>query len=267
MMNDLTLPTAIKILHKNKNDTQGNKSAKKQIKREQRLFELLSSVDNANNVIKYYGHTKIQGHFAIVLEFANKGDLNALINNVSNSNPISPTNTRYLITDIANGVSQLHAAGIIHCDLKPENILVIENNLGDLHAKIADLGLSKETKDKRSSCGTLFYIAPETLLKIRQDKQSDVYSTSFVIWETVAAPRRITNVIPSKTSHQFTKHILHGERPPIDDNFPQIIGSWIKRGWTQTPEYRPTAAEMATAFNALTDEDMKQTYENQKKTI
>jgi serine/threonine protein kinase len=61
---------------------------------------------------------------------------------------------------IASGIADIHAAGVIHRDIKPENIRV------DAHGvvKIFDFGLARETglDDKtRSIIGTRGYMAPE----------------------------------------------------------------------------------------------------------
>ena len=44
-----------------------------------------------------------------------------------------------ILTDIACGVSHLHSKGIIHHDLNGGNVL----SSSDLHAKVADLGVSR----------------------------------------------------------------------------------------------------------------------------
>lgn len=264
MLNGHEVPAAIKLLDTSKMTSEEITEAKRQIKMEQRLFELLG---HADNVIKYYGHTQIKGQFAIVMQFANKGDLATVLGNAYGSKALSITNTRYLITDIANGVSQLHAKDIIHCDLKPENILVTEDN-GNLHAKVADLGLSKTKSDMRGVCGTPVYLAPEVLLCNKQGKKSDIYSTALIIWETLAAPERVKDVFTASTLDELETMVVNDAgRPSIYNQFPQKVGMWIERSWSQQAKSRPTAAKLAAKFNALTDEDMKNTFETKMKTI
>jgi eukaryotic-like serine/threonine-protein kinase len=61
---------------------------------------------------------------------------------------------------IATGISEIHAAGVIHRDIKPQNIRRDGNGI----IKIFDFGLARETgKDDKtkSIVGTIGYMAPE----------------------------------------------------------------------------------------------------------
>jgi eukaryotic-like serine/threonine-protein kinase len=61
---------------------------------------------------------------------------------------------------IATGISEIHAAGVIHRDIKPQNIRRDANGI----IKIFDFGLARETgKDDKtkSIAGTVGYMAPE----------------------------------------------------------------------------------------------------------
>lgn len=77
------------------------------------------------------------------------------------------------MSDICNGINQIHKNDYIHRDLKPENILMNITNQGedpeDFVAKIADFGLTAEADtnlfnihDKMGQItGTILYMAPE----------------------------------------------------------------------------------------------------------
>ncbi|KAB5513401.1 kinase-like domain-containing protein [Coniochaeta sp. 2T2.1] len=50
---------------------------------------------------------------------------------------------------------------IIHRDIKPANILVQYRYAGFIDVKFGDFGLSRDTHDPTTFCGTSIYMAPE----------------------------------------------------------------------------------------------------------
>ena len=68
----------------------------------------------------------------------------------------------YYAAQIACGLEDLHAEGIIYRDLKPENCLLDDNG----NIRISDLGLAERVKqDQRvkGRVGTVGYMAPEVV--------------------------------------------------------------------------------------------------------
>jgi serine/threonine protein kinase len=86
--------------------------------------------------------------------------------------------------DIAEGMSFLHASGVLHRDLKSANILVD----GASRPKICDFGLSQEEQSQASMAepsahGTIAWAAPEVLHAKECTKASDVFSFAVVFYE------------------------------------------------------------------------------------
>jgi serine/threonine protein kinase len=50
---------------------------------------------------------------------------------------------------------------IMHRDIKPENILVQCQDVGAIHVKLADFGLTRASRDLTTICGSPRYLAPE----------------------------------------------------------------------------------------------------------
>lgn len=61
--------------------------------------------------------------------------------------------------------------GIVHRDIKPGNILVEHLDTGKIY-KFADFGLSRESRDPTTICGSWPYLAPE-LFKELDRRQAD----------------------------------------------------------------------------------------------
>jgi len=102
---------------------------------------------------------------------------------------------------------------VLHRDLKSQNILLDS----DMHAKVADFGLSKLTSDDISTMttnlGTVQWTAPEILQgEVHYSTAVDIYSYGIVMWEVS------TGRIPysdKKTPVQIAMQVCSGERPPI----------------------------------------------------
>jgi serine/threonine protein kinase len=53
--------------------------------------------------------------------------------------PYSWAETKQILAQIAQGLADAHAAGVVHRDLKPSNVLIDPEGV----AKLADLGIAK----------------------------------------------------------------------------------------------------------------------------
>lgn len=109
--------------------------------------------------------------------------------------------------DVARGVADIHAAGIIHRDIKPANIILKGMPDGSRRAVILDFGLSRRVEGADGAAlmrvgtdesidltaagmaiGTPEFMAPEQLVSARDvSVQSDVYAVGAVLYRLVAA--------------------------------------------------------------------------------
>ena len=173
--NELNQKVAIKIF---------NKSSSESYLKEKEFFEKFK---NFQNVVKVYDYGLIDnrkdpyyGHYYLVMEYAEKGDLVNYIEQQNNNE----TEAKKIIRQILNGYEEINKCGYIHRDLKPENILIMNDNT----LKITDFGFCEKMNSVSSKIvGTDGYMPPEVLMnKNLLPQQIDVFSLGVILFLLVA---------------------------------------------------------------------------------
>ncbi|XP_008067897.2 receptor-interacting serine/threonine-protein kinase 3 [Carlito syrichta] len=174
-----------------------------------------------------------------------------------------------LLQEVVLGMCYLHSQNpvLLHRDLKPSNVLLDS----DLHAKLADFGLStfqggsQSGAGSREPGGTLAYLAPELFSNVNQkaSKASDVYSFGILMWTVLAG--REAEVEKAQTSLVRTAVCEREIRPPTPDlirSAPETPGlkelsELMKCCWLHEPKKRPSFKECQTktceAFSLVED--------------
>src|SRR5439155_18080006 len=94
-----------------------------------------------------------------------------------------------IVLQLAQPLQHAHRRGLIHRDVKPANIILTSDGI----AKLADLGMARETTDKvlaraekGMTIGTPFYIAPEQIRGREDiDSRADIYSLGATLYHMV----------------------------------------------------------------------------------
>ncbi|RIA90275.1 kinase-like domain-containing protein, partial [Glomus cerebriforme] len=120
--------------------------------------------------------------FMMVMKYAENGNLRQTLN--KDFNTMRWKEKLDIISDIAEGLSDIHKEGLTHRDFHSGNILNTFHT-GKTNYNITDLGLCKPANEKHDKkvYGVLPYVAPEVLRGKKYTQESDVYSLGIIIYE------------------------------------------------------------------------------------
>jgi serine/threonine protein kinase len=123
--------------------------------------------------------------------------------------PLSPRRAVELAVQIADGLSEAHAHGVLHTDLRSETVILTQKG----SAKILELGLSRWTRGgairaraatSPDSLGapaisTVAYLSPEQALGSVVDARTDVFSLGVLLYEMLTGRSAFAAATPADT--------------------------------------------------------------------
>ena len=187
----------------------------------------------------------------IVTEWMAGGSLQSLIKK-KQLYDLLPTHQKQLIAlCVVCGVCDLHNENIVHRDIKSDNVLLTSN----LHAKIADFGLSRhDSKRTLTPGGTPHYMAPECWKEDQSGQysvsfSSDVYSVGILLVEIFTGKVPWENLneyqitgLKVNPDHRFDADKVE-ELNELEAKNPQL-GDLVKRCCSSDPSSRPSIFEV-----------------------
>jgi serine/threonine-protein kinase len=127
--------------------------------------------------------------------------------------PLTPDEAVGIAVQVARGLAEAHARGVIHRDIKPSNILLTAQGV----VKIVDFGLASMAESDQltqtgARMGTPAYMSPEQALGEAVDHRSDIWSLGVMVCETITGQQ----VFQSASVPALLFNVVHGDVPALD---------------------------------------------------
>jgi serine/threonine protein kinase/tetratricopeptide (TPR) repeat protein len=168
-----------------------------------------------SNICSVYEIDEAEGYTFISMAYCEGRTLDQ----IAAGGRLAVTKALDIAIQIAEGLVQAHAKGIIHRDVKPANIMVSENNL----VKIMDFGLAKLSGVSKvtrtgTALGTISYMSPEQIRGEIVDGRSDIWSLGVTMYELLAGRHPFQQEYHAATIYS----ILNDEPATIDELNPDV---------------------------------------------
>jgi eukaryotic-like serine/threonine-protein kinase len=194
----------------------------------------------------------------IAMEYLEGEDLDARL---SSKGTLTPVELNKIFSEVARGIGQGHALGVIHRDLKPGNIFLAREGEHEI-TKVIDFGIAKVKVDAAelgknmgtrlgTVLGTPQYMSPEQMRGSGQlDYRTDLWALAIIACECLTGRYPFTG----KSLGDLTVQICT-ERPRAPSSLgpvPSGFDRWFFKATSKKPAQRfGSAEEMADALGAI----------------
>jgi Protein kinase domain len=162
------------------------------------------------NVVPIYAAGEEGGIPFIAMRYVSGSDLGRRL---AREGRLEPATATALISQVANGLDAIHAAGLVHRDVKPANVL-LSGVVGQDHAYITDFGVARNVATESGLTqtgrfvGTLDYVAPEQISGGEVDARADVYALGCLLFKL------LTGEVPYPRDGEAARLYAHLNDPP-----------------------------------------------------
>jgi eukaryotic-like serine/threonine-protein kinase len=170
--------------------------------------------------------------------------------------PLGVAEALDIAAQIADGLSRLHASGVVHRDIKPSNLMVTDGVV-----KILDFGVARLAGEQQLTLpgsltpGTIAYMAPEQAKGEDADERSDVWALGVVLYEMLAGHVPFRGAYP-----EAILYAIRHERVPALRNgrglIPAAVQKLVRKALDKNANNRfQSAREFGDELRRLADAD------------
>jgi serine/threonine-protein kinase len=241
----LNRPVALKLLHTQLTDDDA------------RIHRLLKEAQTASalnhpNIVTVYGVEQSDDRLQLMATEYVEG---RTLRRRMSEGRMSVAEAVAIAVQVGRALVAAHEAGVIHHDIKPENIMVRPDGI----VKVLDFGIAKlaegrslpfpnsgtgTTTEQGIVAGTVYYMSPEQLRRLKTDARTDIWSLGCVLYEMVAGRAPFAG----ETASDVVVEVLDREPPSLAELAPTAtpaLQKIVRQALTKNPQERyQTAREM-----------------------
>ena len=227
----LDRPVAIKRLHGGLGDDAAGAD------RFQREADALARL-NHPNLVRLFDRGEDERGPWLVMELVEGENLR---DRLRRTGPLPPAEAAALCAQVAEGLSEAHAAGIVHRDIKARNVLLGDGGIAKLAdfgvARLVEAGMGEALTRTGSLVGSGDYIAPEAARGEAVGPATDVYSLGIVLYEC------LTGRVPYAADSWVAVAMCHVHEPLPDPRelapaIPEDLVALLRRATAKDPRER-----------------------------
>lgn len=234
------------------------------IRKELAVWKQLRGLGNIISVVEL---DRFEDYVYVVSDFAEGGSLENWFK--QNKKAESEVQAVEIVTQILQGLENLHEKGFVHRDLKPDNLLIMNGKLC-----LADFGISREVKTHSratGTAGTIEYMPPEAFEKNPPvSPQIDLWAVGVILQKLLTGELPFPHEMPA-----LMFAILQSEPEPMPESVSLGLRAIVKKALQKKRENRfQSAKEMRNAlqnptqfFIDLSQKETKVTNQNNAQTI
>jgi serine/threonine protein kinase len=191
------------------------------------------------NLVGVFDTGSDDGRHYIVMEYVEGRSLEEAL---ATEGRVHPPRAAKIGAAVAEALSVVHGAGLVHRDVKPANIMLTQLD----EAKLTDFGIARSDSASITQTGTVFgtaaYISPEQARGETVDARSDLYSLGVVLYELLTGEPPFGG---GSAVAVAARHVSEPPRPPSarQSSVPPAFDAVIMRALAKDPRDRYQNAE------------------------
>ncbi len=208
----------------------------------ERECRLAAAIDHPH-VVPVLHAGEQDGRLYLTMRYVDGTDLGTLLRDEGR---LAPARAVTLVYQVAGGLDEAHARGLVHRDVKPANVLVGRRGSAE-HAFLTDSGVTMEREGGAQltatgfAVGTADYMAPEQAQGAAVDARADVYALGCVLF------RALTGIVSYDRTSELDKMLahIHEPSPSVLDSAPELspqLAQVVRRALAKHPDDRQQTA-------------------------